>query len=158
MASILPPLIQNKQITFKIESENPSLDLHVTLLKYVRSCCSNLFLLCFLYLTIVQSKGTFALLDRHLKLIYYILHFKGGYSWRPKYFFPEKVLWFETLLLQKPAWGRNRWGSLSGSFCSSFPLGVNLKPFRSLLKIGHTIGEGWKGAYVQCTEWAKTQD
>lgn len=127
----------------------------MTLLKYVWSCYSNLFLLCFLCLLIFLSKGTFALLDRQLKLIYYILHFKGGWSWRPKYFLPEKVLWFEMLLVQKPAWGRSCRGSLSGSFCSSFPLGVNLKPFRNLLKIGHTIGEGWNGAYMQCTRVSK---
>lgn len=88
----------------------------MTLLKYLWSCYSNLFLLCFLYLIIFLSKGTFALLDRHLKLVYYILHFKGGQSWRSKYFLPEKVLWFEMLLLQKPAWGRNCWDSLSGFF------------------------------------------
>lgn len=70
MANLLSPLIQDKHITFKIASDNPSLELHMTLPKYVWSCCSNLLLLCFLYLIISLTKGTFALLGRHLKLIY----------------------------------------------------------------------------------------
>lgn len=132
----------------------------MTLLKHAWSCSSDLYLLCFLYLIILLCKGAFSLLDRCLKSVYHVLQYKGGWSQRTKCFLPEVVLWFNILLQQKSAHGRNFWAGLRSSLCSLFPLGLEgikglkLKPRRSLLPIGHTVllWERWNCNYMQCAK------